>query len=98
MTGFEASILKQNLLKTGIVLTWIKDKMLKLTNKARQLKKYLFPRRMDWVKTSNKMQQHMLTKRTVKLKMRVKHCSIVSKQRWMLELRQIGRASCRERV
>ena len=73
--------------RTELLENEIKDKMLKLTNKARQLKKYLFPRRMDWVKTSNKMQQQMLTKRTVKLKMRVKHCSIMSKQRWTLELR-----------
>ena len=74
--------------RTELLENEIKNKMLKLTNQARQLKKYLFPRRMDWVKTSNKMEQHMVTKQMVKLKMRVKHLSIVSKQWWILELRQ----------
>ena len=55
---------------------------------GRQLKKYLFLRRRGWVKTLRMIEQQMLSKSTVKLKMRVKHRSIVSKQWWTLELRQ----------
>ena len=63
----------------------IKKKMLKIDEPGET---YLFPRRMGWVKTSNKMEQRMLSKPTVKFKVRVKDRSIVTEQRWTLELRQ----------
>ena len=49
----------------------IKDKMLKIDELGRQLKKYLFPMRRGLMKTSKKIEQQMLSKPKVKLKMRV---------------------------
>ena len=66
-----------------------RNRLLKIEELGKTIEEIMvFPGRRGWVKTSKKIEQQMLSKPTVKLKMRVKHRSIVSKQRWTLALKQ----------